>query len=327
MMQLRISRASVEGFQTYKVMSTMRALSDAFEASAPNSTPAQGIKAGSACEVLVGGTKLITGSIDRVHYSSKSRIWTWSGRDKTGVLTDSCPVVSTGQFVSVTAKELIAALALPFDITVSGEDGKTFTQYNVELDLPISDTIAEICSLAGLLATSTEDGNIALITAEATVSDIVLQEAHNVVDFEMTADASKVFNSYKVLGQQTFNGNTQEAATQVIGTTVGSGTSPKLKTIISPNSVDYAAAQVQSDWAAAEIESSKEALVMSIAEYTDVSPNTLITVSSPTLGIEARRLIESVLYEYSPTGGHLTTFVLVNPAKYGGTAEDYTEWL
>jgi prophage tail gpP-like protein len=327
MITLKLARAQVEGFQTYKVMSTMRALSDAFELTCPNSTSAQGITAGSACEVLVDGDLTITGKVDRVHYSSKTRMLTWTGRDKTGALVDSSPVISTGQFVGLTAKEIIAALSSPFGITVTGEDGKTFKQYNVELDAPISDTIAEVCSLSGILATSSSDGNIILTKAEATISNIILQEGRNISEFEMTADASKVFSSYKVIGQQTFTGNDQTSATQPFGTTVGTGVSPRLKLIISPNSVDFAAAQTQSDWIAAEIESSKEVLLVTIAEYSEVQPNTLITFVSETLRISSKRLIESVIWEYSPDAGHRTTFILVNPSKYGGEPEEYTEWL
>jgi prophage tail gpP-like protein len=327
MITLKLERAQVEGFQTYKVMSTMRALSDAFELTCPNSTSAQSIKAGSACQILVDDDLTITGSVDRLHYSSRQGILTWAGRDKTGALVDSCPVISTGQFVSVTAKQIIAALALPFDITVTGEDGKFFKQYNVELDGRISDTIAEICSLSGILATSSSDGNIILTKAEAVLSDIILQEGRNVAEFEMTADASAVFNTYKVIGQQSFIGNDQTSATQPFGFTSGSGVYPRIKIIISPNSVDFAAAQTQADWIAAEIESSKETLSVTIAEYSAVQPNTLITFISDTLRISGQRLIESVIWEYSPEAGHRTTFILVNPSKYGGEPEEYTEWL
>jgi prophage tail gpP-like protein len=327
MITLKLERAQVSGFQTYKVMSTMRALSDAFELTCPNSTSAQGITAGSACEVLVDSDLTITGTVDRLHYSSKTRTFTWTGRDKTGTLVDSTPVISTGQFVQLTAKEIIAALASPFDITVTGEDGKFFKQYNVELDLPIANTIAEVCSLSGILATSSSDGNIILTKAEAIVSEIILQEGRNIAEFEMTADASKVFDVYKVIGQQTFIGNDPTSATQPFGFASGTGVYPKMKTIISPNSVDYAAAQTQADWIAAEIESSKESLSVTIAEYSAVQPNTLITFISDTLRISSHRLIESVIWEYSPEAGHRTTFILVNPSKYGGELEEYTEWL
>ena len=327
MITLKLAAAQVQGFQSYKMMSTMRALSDSFEVTCPNSPSAQNLIAGSACEVLIDDQLMITGIIDRVAYNSDTRIITWTGRDNTRDLIDSFPVVSTGEWKNVTAKEIISFLASPFGITVEGEDGPNFDQYNVELDAPIHTTIAEICSLSGLLATSTSEGNVLLTKALPLHSEIVLQEGRNITSMEMIADVSKTFGCYTVLGQQTFIGNDQISATQPFGRSIHSEDNPRKFTTISPNSVDFASAQTQADWIAAEKESSKEYLKVTIAEYSNVQPNTLIPFVSDTLRIYSKRLIESVIWDYSPEEGHRTTFILVNPSKYGGPPEEFTKWL
>lgn len=327
MIQLKTATASVEGFQSYKMMSTMVALSDVFELTSPNSLSAGQLKAGTPCQVLMDGELIISGGIDRVRYSSSERILTWTGRDKTRHLVDSCPVVASGEWKGVYAREIIASLASPFGITVEGEDGRYFKQYNAELDLPCHVIIAEICSLSGILATSTPTGNVLLTKAEPTYSEISLQEGHNITTFEMIADVSKAFKTYKIIGQQSFIGTDLNSATQPFGEVSGTGESERLKVIISPNSIDFAAAQVQADWIASESEASKEYLKATIAEYANVQPNTLIPFTSETLGISSMRLIETVLWEYSPEKGHQTSFVLVNPLKYGGTPEEFTSWL
>jgi prophage tail gpP-like protein len=327
MITLKIAKAQIEGFQTYKMMSTMKALSDVFELTCPNSPSAQGLTAGSACEVLIDDDLTITGAVDRIHYSSKSRILTWTGRDKTGDMVDSTPVVSTGQWTGLTAKEIIASIALPFGITVTGEDGLTFPQYNTELDATCAEIIAELCSMSGMLATSSSDGNIVLTKAATIQSEIILQEGRNIKDMEFIADASAVFSSYKVIGQQSFTGTDQTSATQPFGTVAGTGASPRLMTVINSNSMDYASAASQAEWIAADKESSQEYVKVTIAEYSKVQPNTLITLVSDTLRISGQRLIETVIWEYSPEEGHHTTFILVNPSKYGGTLEEFSEWL
>lgn len=328
-MIMKLETTQAEGFSSSEIFSTMNSLSDMFQASCAISSAAHGIQAGLPCQIFVDDEKIITGNIDKVRVSSREKTITWTGRDKTRNLIDSSPKVQTGEWKNSTTKEIISDVASEFGISVEGENGRLFTQYNTSVSTKCSEIIAELCSVSGILATSTSDGNIVLAKAEPVASDIILEEDRNIEEFEMIADDSNSYQEYKILGQQTFiNGNDQISATAPFAVATGSSVASRYLTVISPVSTDFASAQVQVNWLRDEKEADRETLSVTVAGRVDVRPNTIISrVLIPSLRIDSKRLIEAILWKYSEGTGNTTTFFLVNPSKYGGAAEEFTGWL
>ncbi len=324
-MKIAFNSSSAVGFLSYDIYSSIGSIADAFRFVHLNEPGLQELQVGTRCEIEFGNEPMITAVIDKVRVASKLKGIEWTGRTITRDLIDCTPQVASGEWLNCSTKEIIQELSDPFGIMVMGEEGVRFPQFNIELDMKCSDIISELCIRSDLFPTSDSKGNLLLIKKGPNTSKYIVTEADNIEEFEMVADISSSYGSYKVYGQQSFQNVSLENATKPFGET------PKLGnrqiSMISPMSMDFLSSQVQAEWIAQVQEPSKEALRVKVSGSSLIAPNTIISVLIPSARVSGPRLVESMHWSFSPEDGESTTFYLVNPSKYGNPGSEYTGWI
>ncbi len=83
------------------------------------------IEAGQACDVTIGGERVLTGYIDDASYAfdANSHTVTMTGREKTADLVDCSVIHGSGSFKNRTVEQIAAEIARPFGINVISVDG------------------------------------------------------------------------------------------------------------------------------------------------------------------------------------------------------------
>jgi prophage tail gpP-like protein len=284
----------------------------------------ENIKANTEIEVkLDSETTLFRARIDKV--SPIQNTAKWLARSLTASLIDSCPIVSTGEFINRSTKQIIQALALPFDIEVEGDEGVFFSKYNVELDSTCYGIIRELCTFSGLVASTTTDNKLRLTKyTEHTPIELELQEGQN-CNFQLVVDTTKQASEYEVLGQSSFlNGNNN---TQVHNKVTGTYPYVRRACLISDASTNNSLVVNQTDWAARGFEGSVEKLKAKIPGLRLIQKGIYVTINSPSCRItNGLRLVEGINYVLD-NGYEYTELILVPPSKYGGKVVELSGWL
>jgi len=276
-----------------------------------------------------GGVLLFTGKVEHVQPIENKA--TWTCRSTTGILTTSAPITETGEFKQLTSKALIQRICSPFGVTVEGEDGIQIPKYNIELDRPCSEAIAEICKFSGLITTPTPEGNIKLLRYGPELpkkDEVELYLTGNNARFEFECDSTNQGSSYNVLGQGSFNSGD---LTQLEGQQDGTYPFTKRMTRISDMLSSRFTVRKEVEWLHRAGEASVESLRASIFPMTLVEKGKYVNIDSQWCRIyDGVRLIERVLYvlDKSVTPSVDTTVLgLVLPIKYGGPTVLTTGWL
>lgn len=145
------------------------------------------LREGLACEVRLGDDLVITGYVDdyETDDTSTSSSVRLSGRDRTGDLVDCSAIYKSGQWRGVKLEQIVADIARPFGITVATatDTGEVFKRFALEEGEKAFDAIDRACRLRALLVTSTSDGNLLITTASEVSSGVRLEEGLNMTKF------------------------------------------------------------------------------------------------------------------------------------------------
>lgn len=168
------------------------------------------VECGAECTLLLDGTKVITGAIDRSERSGSSsdlRL-TVSGRDRTADMIDSAAGRADGtpgEIRNVRIDKLAEILLKGFGIGVTVATGlnlgAAFSSWSVEPGESIHESLERAARQRGVLLTSDGRGNLVITRAGSAAHPTALVEGENVLSWSVTRDDSQRFHRYIALGQ------------------------------------------------------------------------------------------------------------------------------
>lgn len=163
------------------------------------------IEAGSACEVGIGGERVITGWIDRLGSTldSETHSITVSGRSRAGDLVDCAAVAKPGSWRGRTLEQIAAELAKPFGIKVTARvsTAPAFKLFALQPGETVWEAIARMCQHRGLLAVSTSAGDIEIVTAKGIGPAVRIVQGEHPFSIEGSHDVTERFSRYILKGQ------------------------------------------------------------------------------------------------------------------------------
>jgi len=306
------------GFSDMRVFQSMQTISDAFSFEA-SSMPRE-IKVGADVEVQIGGVTMVKGKYDYLTKKSSQLDSVISGRDKTGVLVDSFPLGSTGEYIGLSPLEIMQSLCDPFGVQVSGAQdalgGDVIKRFNHSLDTQIGDIIAHLCNRGGFLASSTSEGDLVITNArDAVKSNFSFSEGQNIADSSLSIDLKKRHSSYSIYSQNKFGAfnESEKVLSQVSG--LSSIYRPFIK--ISDDQYEIADADREALWRQQFMDGSSVVYTITASDILDLEVNTLVNVFSDYLGVKGELLVRDITY--ISRGDSLSTeLTLVSPLTYGG---------
>lgn len=299
------------------------------------------VSGGMQCKLLCDGEVILTGftdSDDKVKGQAGGQAEhsvSVSGRDKSGDMVDASALHGPAEWRGLTATQIVAELARPFGIGVSGsaDAGAPFAVFKLEVGESAFDAASRALRLRSLLAQPDGVGNLVIETLGARISQTLLEEGGNIKRFSSRTNFEERFSEYIVLGQQ--QGSDEifgEAAAAVRGRAVDQAVTRYRPLIIRGESqMDQAGAKRRAEWEKTVRAARSFSLTVILAGWRDRAgllwrPNTLVPVRIPYLGLKRRLLISTVTLSQSPRDGSLASLLLKDENAFqtlpGGSGAD-----
>ena len=207
------------GWKEIEVVRSIETLANGFSLTAAAKEDGSGadfqFRAGAACSIAIGTEKLFDGWVEQVkpEYSDTGHSITVSGRDRTGDLVDCSAVHKTGSWRNARIEAIAAELAQPFGINVSAtaDTGAPLAKFALQQGETVFAAIERMLRYRGLLAVSTVEGNVEIISPKKDGVDFAIDPAW-LKEAQATHDTSERFSQYIVKGQASGSDNNHGAA-------------------------------------------------------------------------------------------------------------------
>lgn len=163
------------------------------------------IREGQACEVLLGGDRVISGYVDDAdsEFDAHIRSTRVTGRDKTADLVDCSAVFKSGQWRGVKLDILARDLLTHFGIGVKVETdvGEAFSSFSIEQGETVFECLERAARLRAVLLVSDTAGNLVITRAGSTVVPVGLEEGRNILSGHATFSWKDRHSRYVVKAQ------------------------------------------------------------------------------------------------------------------------------
>lgn len=325
--RLVIGSEAHAGWTEIRVMRSIEAVADTFELTlterwADGEEP-RPIRAGVACELWIDDERVVTGYVDDVapSYDAQKHTVTASGRSKAGDLVD-CSLSGTLQWKGRTLLAIARDLAKRFDIQVSSEvgEGEAFRTEALEPGEPVWDFIEQLARRRAVRFVSLPDGNLVITRAGTGRIDTPLKLGENILRASGEFSLRERFSDYIVQAQQTgWDGNSGAASAHVTARSKDDGVTRYRPTVVladGPNT--KAEAKRRADWQRNTAWGRGQGLVYTVNGWRHAdglwTPNRLVRVVDPWLGIDGDRLIMSVQFTLDEQGSRTELRVMPREA-------------
>lgn len=289
---------------------------------------------GDSCEIVLGGTALITGYIDHVGRSlnATERRLSVSGRDKACDLVDCAAVHSPGSWRNVTLDVIAKALAAPFGVAVqiTGDMGKPLARFAVQTSETAFAAIERLARYRGLIAFSDGAGGVIIGNPDSGQRAGRIAEGENLVSIDTDKDHSERFSTYIVSGQAS---GSDERHGKTVAQVKASASDPAVKRyrpmlVIGEEQSDQASLTKRAQWEATVRAGRAETASVTLPGwFTGVdfsgavwTPGARAECEVPTVHLSGDRLIERVKLIRDKDGTR-TELTLVPPAAWTQLAE------
>jgi prophage tail gpP-like protein len=283
---------------------------------------------GDACSVVINGTTVITGYVDRrrLSYSATEHSLSVSGRDKTGDIVDSS-ASAPWEYLKTATLTVVQRVAQQFGVTASYSGaftpGPSPARITVDPGDAAFDVIDRVCRLAGLLPVSDGAGKIVLMRPGSLRAVTALVEGENILAASADFDSSGRFRTYRVLGQ---HAGRDDHAGESVATVKGEATDENVTRtgrvlVIRPEgNVTTRSAKDRAEWEATVRAARGDTVSVTVQGWTQGDGalwpvNALVTVQSPRLGVNGEMLITQVVYSVDE-GGTTTQLTLRDPEAF-----------
>lgn len=280
---------------------------------------------GDACEVSIGGERLISGYVDvrAPSYSATDMSLSIEGRDQTADLVDCSALLDKWEFKGLTLEKFVSKVCEPFGISVAVQAGlaaklpKPPKKFSIDPGDTAFSTIENACRVAGALAISDGAGGLILTHASTERCTTELVQGENILSAGGRFDVSGRFREYRVLAQHKGDADLSgEQSAGIKGTATDQNIARSERVlIIRPEkdcTADYAKKRAQ--WEAASRAGRGDQVTITVQGWTQKDRtlwpiNKLCRVRSPRLRVDGDLLITQATYEVG-SGGTTTTLTL-----------------
>lgn len=301
---LRVNGAAITGWTMVAVTRSVERMPSTFDVSMTERFPFAGAviaKPGDKCEVLLGGDLVITGYVNRFFSSMEpgNHVLRISGRSMSQDVVDCSAEWPAGQIRGANALQVAQKLSAPYGISVAAaaDPGPTIPQFNLNIGESAYDVIERVCRYAGLLVYDKPDGSILLAqtgTMKA-ASGVVEGVNAQLASFEWKDDEQ--FSEYSVFGLSINTSFDAGLLNQPLGTAFDQNVKRhRLRySVAESGSAGHDLSLKRATWEAARRVGRAWKVTATVDSWRDSAgklwePNTLVSVSLPTIRVSAKEL-------------------------------------
>ncbi len=284
------------------------------------------IKAGALCQIRIGGETVISGYLDRLESSlgAESHTISASGRSKAADLIDCSAVHSPASWSNKKLEAIATDLAAPFglSVTAKADTGAPFKSFAVQQGESIFECIERMLKMRGLLAVSTPDGNVEIISPKPVGSAVTIREGEHIEALSGRHDVSQRFSKYLVKGQAAGDDDHNGKAVSQVKAEASDPGVARARTliIIAEDQATTSSLQARAKWEATVRAAQSQGAEVTLPGWHDPNGKLIQCMSlwnliAPSAWIDAQMMAASVTYTISD-GGSRTVLSLVHPDAY-----------
>lgn len=345
-LQIEVNGVAYENFTTSTVRIALDSISGSFDFSAVSTEGrALPFSNGDACKIIVDGSQVLNGYIEKISYSysANEHSISISGRDKTADLIDSTtngiklsPPLSLVQVIQAALDDIGAT-----DISVSEETPTDdFNKAEEKISASVAENAFEFCEKLArkrqVLLTRDGNGGINItqgsgVDSGAAVQNMIdsIDDSNNIISGSISYDLTERFSRYIVKSQLNpvalnFAGVTpaKEIVSQenkpVVDETMRAGRQLVIK---AENSSSSEQAKLRAEWSANIRKARGRVYSCTVSGFTNsvgnvYAPNQLIQVSDEFCEINAKMLLNSVEFSFDITAGSIASLEFVDSNAY-----------
>lgn len=328
--ELRVADEKHTGWTSLSVVRSIEQIAGTFALEMTEHWPNQGaqrpIKPGAACELLLGNETVITGFVDdvRIQYTTRAHRITVAGRDKTGDLVDCAAVHKSGQWAGKKIEQIARDLLAPFGlkVIVATDTGKAFPTFNAQPSETVFECLERAARMRGLLLMSDVHGNLVIARAGSARIGTALVEGENIEQASGEWSWKERFSTYTVQSQGRMNDSISVDAgvhaKAVVKDPVINRYRPLI--VLSEDQGSSATLTDRANWeqSVRAGRGNRGSITVTGWRHADgiYLPNTLVTVRSPMLALDAQMLIVRCGYSISREGGSTTELTIARPEAF-----------
>lgn len=211
LVRLRVNGVDYGGWRSVEISAGIERVARDFRLSVTDRWPGSGehvqrLRPFDRCEVWIGDSKVLTGSIDAtpVSYDADQVTVSIAGRSITADLVDCAAINEPGQWRNLKLEAIAAALAKPYGIKVlvDTDTGPAIPDHQIQQGETAFESIDRLLKLRQVLATDDAHGQLVLTRPNSERADDALVLGENVLTADAGFDFKDVYSQYKVKGQR-----------------------------------------------------------------------------------------------------------------------------
>lgn len=325
---LRVENERYAGWKRVSITRSIDRLAGTFELTLTDrwaiEKSAARILDGQSCQVIIGGSPVITGWIDDVstRHGPDQHELTVRGRDAAGDLVDCAAITGSQEIVGRTLAQVARAVCAPFGIgiTVEADVGGPFRYTHVQPGETCYELLDRLARLRGVLVISDGNGGIILTRAGAQRANTGLTLGTNIMGGAATRSQRDRYSRYRVVGQQRASDNlVDESAAQ----SVAEVTDPQITryrpiVIQAEDQADISTCQTRARWERSVRAGQGNTASVDVRGWRDGvrpwQPNTQVLADDEWLGLNGDYLVVSVSHSLDGDDGEVTQLKLEPPA-------------
>lgn len=328
---LQIAGRQFEGWTSCEVVRGIDAASSAFSLNLSAKDPtkvdeAREITTGQACEVLIGGEKVISGFIDDVapSFSADDHAITITGRGRVADLVDCSALHKPGSWKGRTIAQIAAELVKPFGLKVTAKTpiGAAFARFALQPGESVIDALGRAAAFRGVLLVENAAGDLEIVNPGASKVTFALADGVNIWRARGVHSARDRFSRYVVKGQSAGDDHLNGAAAAGAR---GEATDPAITRyrpllIMAEDQATTATLKTRAAWEATVRAAKAQTAEIEVHGWRDPAgavwaPNVVVPVDSPWLKIQGDMLITGVRYSLTEEGS-IATLTITRPEAY-----------
>lgn len=337
LLELLVSGKRYAGWKSASITRTIDALSGSFSLSVTDAWANQlapwPIREGDQCSLIVGGTPLVTGYVDKrsVSLSATSHSITIEGRDAAAALADCSADLGGWQFKAQPFLPFVVQLGAQFGVPVYPAPGVSLPVIPADMSITPGDSafsvLDRLCKFAGVLPVSDGAGGIVLTRPGLAVSPVALVEGVNILSGSADFDQGSRFRRYVVLGQGRGGGTESTIRGEAVDLEVSRA--DRVLIMQAESATNRAAAEKRAQYERATRAARAETVRITVAGLYAVPgwhwrPGELVQVRAPRLGVDGTMVIQEVSQEVS--SATKTELTLIRPDAYALDPEEVGTW-
>lgn len=209
--RLRVNGVDYGGWRSVEISAGIERVARDFRLNVTDRWPGSGehvqrLRPFDRCEVWIGDSKVLTGSIDAtpVSYDADQVTVSIAGRSITADLVDCAAINEPGQWRNLKLEAIVTALAKPYGIKVlvDTDTGAAIPDHQIQQGETAFESIDRLLKLRQVLAMDDSTGQLVLTRPNSERADDALVLGENVLSADAGFDFKDVYSQYKVKGQR-----------------------------------------------------------------------------------------------------------------------------